>query len=258
MGLFRIREAAPSDGDASGTRRAGRHLWQVVAVVVLAAALLVAPQLGLFGPSGDARPEASQQRSSAERPSTENVLRLRDELAAATADSDYPIDPAALASVPTAPGEYTPLGRIRSPVAELEAEFAAGVHPSVLERGPGHWPGTAIPGQPGNAVLSGHRTTHTAPFGELDVLEPGDPVTVDVGGSSTPVVYQVADTTIVPEAEYVDFVLRQPADPAVRQLTLFACHPKGDRTHRIVVRAFAEPAGPPPAVPAVDSDTGGR
>ncbi len=170
-----------------------------------------------------------------ERPTWDQVLALRDELAvsAASADAEYPVDAATLASIPSAPGEYTPLGRIRIASIGLDAEYAAGVQPSVLERGPGHWPGTAMPGQVGNAVVSGHRTTYTSPFGDLDLLAPGDAIAV---GDTD---FRVTGTTVVPESEYAEFVLREPADPAARQLTLFACAPKGDRTHRIVVQALA-------------------
>lgn len=175
-------------------------------------------------------------------PTTEVVERLRDELSlAARSNPDYPIDPAQLSAVATAPSGYTELGRIRIPDIGLDVPYAAGVQPAVLERGPGHWPGTAMPGRPGNAVLSGHRTTHTKPFADLDDLAPGDPITVGVDDQGE-VTYRVTGVHIVPEAEYVDFVLSEPADPQARRLTLFACHPKGDRTHRIVVRAQADPA----------------
>ena len=87
-------------------------------------------------------------------------------------------------------------------------------------------------------MLSGHRTTYTRPFNQLDRLTPGAAVVVTAAGG-TPVTYRVTETLIVPEAEYRDVVLTGPADPGARQLTLFACHPEGDRTHRIVVRATA-------------------
>lgn len=228
------------DGARRWPHRTG---WQVVAVVLLAAAILVVPRLGLPLPGDTAgrTPSPAESVSEARQPpNLDTVLRLRDELAAASDDADYPISPADLAAVPTAPGEYTPLGRISIPGAGVETAFAAGIHPSVLERGPGHWPGTAMPGQPGNAVLSGHRTTYTKPFADLDALVAGDPVSVQMDGGNAPVVFRVFDTSIVPEAEYREFVLRPPPDPAAREITLFACHPEGDRTHRIVVRARAE------------------
>lgn len=231
------REDRPPAG--SGHRRR-RYLWAGLAVLLLAGAFLVVPRLG--GSPGEApdRPVPVAAPGATRAPTWDQVEQLTDQLYAAAVDNpDYPVDPADLPSVVTAPGPYTPLGRIRIPDVGLDAEFAAGVHPSVLERGPGHWPGTAMPGQPGNSVLSGHRTTYTKPFAELEVLQPGDALaTANPGG--TEVTFRVIETAIVPEAEYREFVLRPPADPLARQLTLFACHPEGDRTHRIVVRAQAE------------------
>lgn len=130
------------------------------------------------------------------------------------------------------------VGRIVIPTLGLDAVFGEGVHDAVLERGPGHWPDTPLPGQPGNSVLSGHRTTWTHPFGDLDRLVAGDVITTGVGPDPG-VEFRVTEVRVVPEAEYVGVVLAQPADPAARTLTLFACHPKGSRTHRIVVTAVA-------------------
>ena len=42
-----------------------------------------------------------------------------------------------------------------------------GVERKDLRKGPGHYPGTALPGQVGNFVVSGHRTTYSAPFNRL-------------------------------------------------------------------------------------------
>lgn len=210
-----------------------RPWWAVGATLVVAVvAFLVVPVLL---PTTQPAPPTVVEAGSAQRPSWDQVLAIRDDLAesAAAADAAYPIDAATLASIPTAPGPYRPLGRIEIPSVGLDAVYAAGVHPPVLERGPGHWPGTAAPGQVGNAVLSGHRTTWTSPFGDLDLLAPDELIVVDG------VEFRVTGTTVVPESEYAEFVLRPPADPAARQLTLFACEPKGDRTHRIVVQALA-------------------
>lgn len=233
------------DRTARWRSRAGGYLWPVLAVVLLATAFQVLPHLDVGSVrAGDDRaaalPQERDEDGEPRRPTRELVLQLRDELYAAAVDNpDYPIDPARLEAVATAPREYTPLGRIGIPGLGLDVEFAAGVHPSVLERGPGHWPGTVRPGQPGNAVLSGHRTTHTHPFKELDALRRGDAIVVDNTGGGAPVAFRVTETVIVPEAA-TGLVLREPTDPAVGQLTLFACHPEGDRTHRIVVRAHVE------------------
>lgn len=137
-------------------------------------------------------------------------------------------------------GGGRPLGSIAIPSLGLDVAYAGGVHDAVVEQGPGHWPGTPLPGTAGNAVLSGHRTTFTKPFADLDQLVAGDEIATTLGPRDA-VTYTVTGVAIVPEAEYVDFVLQQPRVPDARQITLFACHPEGQRTHRIVVRAEAPP-----------------
>lgn len=136
---------------------------------------------------------------------------------------------------------YLPIGRLRIPEIDLDVAFRDGIHEDILVEGPGHWPGTPLPGERGNAVLSGHRTTFTHPFGDLDLLEIGDTVKAKLTGEKM-MRFEVTRNTVVPEAEYADFVLKQPKKPNVRSLTMFACHPKGFRTYRIVVQARAVPA----------------
>jgi len=153
-------------------------------------------------------------------------------------------NPAAGADIPAIKAASdVPVGRLRISEMELRTPFLEGVHDSVINKGPGHWPGTPLPGQPGNSVISGHRATHGAEFVDLDDLRPGDDIDVWVGGTEAPLTYQVQGTTIVPQSRYVEYVLRQPTDPGTRMITLFACDPVWDHTHRIVVRAEASPTG---------------
>ncbi len=42
--------------------------------------------------------------------------------------------------------------------------IAEGVGTDRLRQGPGRYPGTALPGRPGNVANAGHRTTYAAPF----------------------------------------------------------------------------------------------
>src|SRR3712207_8743422 len=46
------------------------------------------------------------------------------------------------------------------------------------------WPGTAFPGETGNAVFAGHRVTHSHPFRHIDKLVPGDEVFFTINGRS--------------------------------------------------------------------------
>lgn len=171
------------------------------------------------------------------------VNRILDKLAAGRTKGDSPTkgEPAADKLVVAVPKDlYSPLGRMTIPAIGVQTPFFNGVFDEIVEGGPGHWPGTPLPGAPGNAAFAGHRTTFTHPFGDLDLLDPGDVVMTKIGRAE-PVRFKVFRTTIVPEAEYADFVLKQPSKGRVRMITLFACHPKGYRTHRIVVQAKAPP-----------------
>jgi sortase A len=91
--------------------------------------------------------------------------------------------------------------------------------------------GTAAPGGSGNVVIAGHRTTHGAPFGDLDRLQPGDLVLFE-GRYGVDIMYSVTETLIVtPDAIWVTY------DTGDDIATLIACHPKGSLRQRIVVRA---------------------
>ncbi|WBQ03867.1 class E sortase [Kribbella sp. CA-293567] len=135
------------------------------------------------------------------------------------------------------PGEQLQLGRLAIPKLGVDQQLNNGVDEAALVKGVGHWPGTPLPGVAGNSVISGHRSTNGKPFLYLDRLRPGDPIKVTVGAKST--TYKVVKTTIVPEATYVKFVLRQPIDPGGKVLTLFACNPITAHFQRIVVEARA-------------------
>jgi sortase A len=49
---------------------------------------------------------------------------------------------------------------------------------SSLKKGPGHYDGTPLPGQPGTVAIAGHRTTYSAPFRRMNRLRPGDKITL--------------------------------------------------------------------------------
>jgi sortase A len=113
-----------------------------------------------------------------------------------------------------------------------------GVSHEDLKKGPGHYPGTELPGQIGNTVISGHRTTYGAPFNRLDELRPGDPVVLETQGFFY--TYRVLGTTVVSPSKIgeTDHVPNQPGvTPTQRLLTLTTCNPKYSARTRLVVRA---------------------
>ena len=243
MGIHVPRSA--SDGSARG-RRVPTWLYAVL-VPVCAVAPWIATwawpdqdQLPAGDPSAIIKQAASAQgpkKRTESVPSAAVVAALSKDLADPAGQGyDRPVSAKAAAAVSTTPGKYQTVGRIKIPRMGLDVSYGEGVHASALDRGPGHWPGTPLPGAAGTSVLSGHRNTHTAPFQRLNWLRPGDKIVVSVG-KQDPVTYRVVDTTIVPEAEYPSFVLTPAKDPTTRNLTLFACHPAGNPIFRIVVRA---------------------
>ena len=113
-----------------------------------------------------------------------------------------------------------------------------GVSTSDLKKGPGHIPGTALPGELGNVVLSGHRTTYGAPFERFDELQPGDAVVVET--RDTWFTYTVTGTRIVrPSAIEVTYPVPgdRAATPTKRLLTMTTCHPRFSARQRMVVSA---------------------
>ena len=127
--------------------------------------------------------------------------------------------------------EGVPIAKFRIPTIGLDAVVFEGVTPATLRNGPGHMPWTPVPGQPGNAVISGHRTTYGAPFYDLDLLQPGDEIEIDTAIGTH--VYTVRETVIVTPT---DVWVTDPRPGA--WLTLTTCHPKLSARERLIV--FAE------------------
>ena len=125
----------------------------------------------------------------------------------------------------------TPVGRITVPAAGVRDDVVVeGTDALRLEEGPGHYPGTALPGEPGNIAIAGHRTTWLRPFYDLQAAVPGDRVILSLDGQRW--VYVV---------DSVRSVL--PSDVAVAAptrgwtLTLTTCTPRYSAVRRLVVSA---------------------
>ena len=142
------------------------------------------------------------------------------------------------------PPEGAAVAIIRIPRIGMEKAVVEGVSVSDLKKGPGHYPKTPMPGQPGNAAIAGHRTTYGAPFNRIDELDPGDPVLVTTRQGRFR--YEVTETKVVrPEDAFV-------LDPTPdNRLTLTSCHPKYSARQRIIViaRLVGEAAEAPPPPP---------
>lgn len=126
--------------------------------------------------------------------------------------------------------EVVRIGTIRIPKISLVHPIYEGVWLTVIDQGPGHWPGSARPGERGNTVFPGHRVTQSHPFLNLDQLVPGDEIIFEMNNGTF--TYKVRDTIIVVPSDI--WVVDQ---HTAFEATLIACHPKHSARQRIVVRS---------------------
>ena len=100
-----------------------------------------------------------------------------------------------------------------------------------LKRGPGHYPGTALPGEPSLCVIAGHRTTYGAPFNRVDKLEIGDEIILQSANSDS-FVYAVTGKA---EVKPNDVSLLAPTNYGALALT--TCTPKFYALRRLIIFA---------------------
>jgi sortase A len=132
---------------------------------------------------------------------------------------------------------YPAFGMVVIPKINLVHPIFSGIEESAIHWGPGHWPGSAIPGSVGNSVFAGHRVTHTRPFLDIDLLAKGDHIIFHLAtGTYT---YEVTEYLIVGPN---DVWITNPTDTPT--VTIFACHPKRSAAKRYVVRGKLISSGP--------------
>ena len=135
-------------------------------------------------------------------------------------------------------------GRLRIP--EIGADYVVldGTADAHLRKGPGFFPETPFPGSGGTTAVAGHRTTYGAPFRDIDDLDRGDPIVVEMPYARFE--YRVERTRIVdPDAFWVTDRV------GYERLVLTACHPLYSAAQRIVV--FARQVRVEPTTPGLDT-----
>jgi sortase A len=178
----------------------------------------------------------------------------------------------------------SPLARMTVPRFGAGWSFVVseGTTPEVLATGPGHYTGSALPGEPGNAGFAGHRVTYGGPFREIGELRSCDAIVLETAAAAyvyrvLPLADEVAGWAdgagARPECagvaplggaygaavglrivapEQVDVLAPVPGrigaapDPDVALLTLTTCHPEYSDRERLVVQAVLveeRPAG---------------
>lgn len=130
-----------------------------------------------------------------------------------------------------APALNAPIGLLAIPKIGLEDAIVEGVTEAQLEQGPGHYPGTPLPGEWGNAAIAGHRTTYAHPFYNLNELAPGDPIYVLTAQGLFEYVVAGQFTVAPTDVSVVEDGSGQPT------LTLTTCNPRYSAAQRLVVVA---------------------
>jgi sortase A len=192
---------------------------------------------------GNLQDEFEQRLGAAER---------TDSSTTSTTDGATPTSPptSEVGPPPPPPADGDAVAQIRIPAIGLDKIVVQGVAVADLKKGPGHYPGSPLPGQPGNAAIAGHRTTYGAPFNRIDELKEGDQILVTTTQGAFE--YQVRQQLIVApdQVEVLD-------DFGDDRLTLTACHPKYSARQRIVVvAALRGPAAAASDTPSSGTGTG--
>jgi sortase A len=137
------------------------------------------------------------------------------------------------------------LTRIIIPALDVDVVVVEGTSESALRAGAGHYRDTPLPCEDGNVAIAGHRTTYGRPFANLDLLRPGDEITLQTPVSTCTYLVGSAD---MPEGQQIvtpDDISVIANTPGVSQLTLTTCHPKGSARERLIVQATLTGAAAP-------------
>jgi sortase A len=125
------------------------------------------------------------------------------------------------------------IGRIEIPSIDLGTVVVQGTDTSSLQKGPGHYPETAFPGQGKTIAIAGHRTTYLAPFRKINEIADGDEIRLEMPYATF--TYRVEKHQIVDP--YQVGIIR---DVGYERLVLTACHPLYSAAERWAVFAKLE------------------
>lgn len=136
--------------------------------------------------------------------------------------------------------EGSPVALLRIPSLGVDQVVVEGSSPEDLKDGPGHLRGSSLPGEYGNAVIIGRRTTYGAPFRDIDRLARGDRITVITGQGPFTYVVNYLQRTGPGEADPLD-------DSSDSRLTLVTSDPAyvPDGRLAIVAKLQGAPVGVP-------------
>jgi sortase A len=130
------------------------------------------------------------------------------------------------------------LGRITIPEIGASYDIIQGTDAASLEKGPGHYEETALPGLDQTVAIAGHRTTYLAPFRHIDALKPGDHIVLKMPYGQFTYLVQFR-RIVLPTALWIV------KNVGYERLVLSACNPLYSAAQRIVI--FARLAGVVPS-----------
>ncbi len=142
-------------------------------------------------------------------------------------------------------GDGSVVAHLQIPAIGVDQYVVEGTSSTDLAKGPGHYVGTAMPGQAGNVAIAGHRTTHGAPFNRLGQLVSGDRISVTTtSGQNWTYVVSGPPSVVSPHDVTV---LNYFGD---NRITLTTCNPEYSASQRLVVvgtlkQTLATPAARP-------------
>ncbi len=122
------------------------------------------------------------------------------------------------------------IGHITIPKIGASYDVVQGTDELSLEKGPGHYPGTAFPGLGQTVGIAGHRTTYLAPFKKINELVPGDRIVLRMPYAQFTYVVQYHKIVVPTALWVVDNV-------GYERLVLSACNPLYSAAQRIIVFA---------------------
>ncbi|MER6101361.1 class E sortase [Streptomyces sp. NPDC001832] len=175
---------------------------------------------------------------------------LRDQWAQGTVSAPAP-HTSPTPSAPTAPVAYRdgkPFAMLYIPRFGKRWEWPVLENTEVrtLQKGLGHYTGTARLGAKGNFAVAGHRRTYGDPFKDFPKLRPGDAVVLTDG--ETWFTYRIDKKpyrTLPSDIGVIDPVPRKSGfDGPGRYLTLTTCDPEWGSSHRLIAWAHLDATQP--------------
>jgi LPXTG-site transpeptidase (sortase) family protein len=137
------------------------------------------------------------------------------------------------------PPDGSVVAELQIPAIGADQYVVEGTTTDDLSKGPGHYTGTAEPGQAGNVAIAGHRTTHGAPFNRLGSLRKGDQIILTTT-SDERLTYIVSGTPVAVSPGDVS-VLNYFGD---NRITLTTCNPEFSSTQRLIAVGVLKESAP--------------